>query len=206
MSSPSRLKEESAIVAQVLGGDRNAYALLVDRYSGSLFRYLCRMMGRPEEAEDLAQEAFLRAYLSLASYDDTYRFSTWLFRIGTNLAINRLKAQKRIVSFDQFRRSHDGSIDCEDEGVPDLPDLADSGRPDLAFERAELCRAIRHCLDELPEPYRAVVSLRHLGDLSYAEIADSVGLPLNTVRTRLHRGRERLGECMAAKLPREAMV
>lgn len=196
-------QEESAVIRQVLGGDRNAYALLIDRYNGPLFRYLVRMIGRPEEAEDLAQEAFLRAYLSLASYNDAYRFSTWLFRIATNLALNRIKAQRRIVSLEQFRegRQHD-TVDqpADQQAEPDLPDPDETGRPDLALERTELAQAIRRCLDDLPEAYRAVVGLRHLADLSYLEISDSVGLPLNTVRSRLHRGRERLGECLEERL------
>ena len=197
--SSEQARQETAIVARVLGGDRDAYALLVERYNGSLFRYLVRMTDQPADAEDLAQEAFLRAYLSLASYDPSYRFSTWLFRIATNLAINRIKSASKIVSLDEMRDRREQ----RDEPPPEFADSSIDSRPDLSAERAEVVRMIRRCLQELPPDYRAVVALRHIAELSYNEISDSIGLPLNTVRTRLHRGRERLGECLEARLPKE---
>ena len=197
--SSEQARQETAIVERVLGGERDAYALLVERYNGSLFRYLVRMAGQPAEAEDLAQEAFLRAYLSLASYDPSYRFSTWLFRIATNLAINRIKATSKIVSLEEMRERREQ----RDEAPPELADPCTDSRPDLAAERSEMVRLIQRCLQELPADYRAVVALRHIAELSYNEISDSIGLPLNTVRTRLHRGRERLGQCLKTRLPKE---
>lgn len=189
-------QEETRTIEAILAGDRESYALLVQRYSGPLYRYLLRMLGRPDEAEDAAQEAFLRAYLSLASYDPTYRFSTWLFRIATNLTLNRIKADQRVVSLEMLQ-----------EGAEDIPrefaDRREDCRPELAAERQELCQVVRECLELLPPAYRSVVALRHIADLSYEEIADSMGLPLNTVRSRLHRGRERLGECLSQRLPEE---
>ena len=190
---------ETAIVERVLGGERDAYALLVERYNGPLFRYLSRMTDQPADAEELAQEAFLRAYLSLASYDSSYRFSTWLFRIATNLAINRIKAASKIVSLEEIRLRREQ----RDEPPLELPDLCTDSQPDLAAERAELVRLIQNCIQELPPDYRAVVTLRHIAELSYTEISDTIGLPINTVRTRLHRGRERLGVCLEARLPKE---
>lgn len=197
--SSDQARQETAIIRRVLGGERDAYGLLVERYNGCLFRYLARMTGQPAEAEDLAQEAFLRAYLSLASYDPTYRFSTWLFRIATNLAINRIKASSKIISLDEMRDRREE----RDEAPLELADPCDDSRPDLMAERSEIVRLIQKCLQELPPDYRSVVSLRHIAQLSYNEISDSTGLPLNTVRTRLHRGRERLGECLEARLPKE---
>ena len=194
--SDKQVQEETAAIAAVLAGDADAYALLVQRYSGPLYRYLLRMLGRPDETEDAVQEAFLRAYLSLASYDSSYRFSTWLFRIATNLTLNRIKAEQRVVSLEMLQ-----------EGAEDAPrefaDRRDDCRPELQAERRELCAAVRECLELLPPAYRTVVTLRHVADLSYDEIADSIGLPVNTVRSRLHRGRERLGECLQERLPEE---
>jgi len=197
--SSDQAYQETAIVKRVLGGERDAYALLVERYNTSLFRYLARMVDQPADAEDLAQEAFLRAYLSLASYDPTYRFSTWLFRIATNLAINRIKAASKIVSLDELR---DRRAE-RDEAPIELADASTDGQPACAAERSDMVRLIRQCLRELPPDYRAVVAMRHIAELSYNEISDSTGLPLNTVRTRLHRGRERLGECLETRLPKE---
>lgn len=189
-------REETRIVEAILAGDREAYALLVQRYSGPLYRYLLRMLGRPDEAEDAAQEAFLRAYLSLASYDPSYRFSTWLFRIATNLALNRIKADQRVISLEVLQEG-------PDETRREIADQREDCRPDLYMERQDLGRVVRECLELLPPAYRAVVTLRHIADLSYEEIADSMALPVNTVRSRLHRGRERLGECLSQRLPEE---
>jgi RNA polymerase sigma-70 factor (ECF subfamily) len=195
--SPSeKAQEETTAIERVLDGDKEAYALLVERYTGSLYRYLLRMVRDTDEAEDLVQEAFLRAYLSLASYDPTYRFSTWLFRIACNLALNRIKAQKRVISLESLRREPDAPPVV-------LVDTREKGRPERQVEQRELARLIEECLDQLPPAYRTVVALRHVADLSYAEIALSADLPINTVRSRLHRGRERLGECLRGHLLEE---
>lgn len=189
MLSTQSAQEEKQAIERVLGGDREAYTVLVERYGGPLFRYLLRMLGRHEEAEDVVQEAFLRAYLALASYDPRYRFSTWLFRIATNLALNRLRDERRVISLE--------GLAGDSEGLPlELEDHWDEGRPEAAVEQKELLYRIRECLEELPPAYRLVVALRYVADLSYEEIAEVTGLPLNTVRSRLHRGRERLGECL----------
>jgi RNA polymerase sigma-70 factor (ECF subfamily) len=191
MSLPagSRAEEETALITRILEGESEVYAVLVQRYNGALYRYLLRLVKRIEEAEDLLQEAYLRAYLSLASYDSTYRFSTWLYRIATNLALNRLKAEKRLISLE-------GMSDRLDDAPLELVDERDDCRPEVHTERVEIARQVQRCLEELPDAYRAVMALRYVADLPYAEIAEITGLPLNTVRTRLHRGRERLGECL----------
>jgi RNA polymerase sigma-70 factor (ECF subfamily) len=195
-SSEVQAQEETRVIEAILAGDREAYTLLVQRYSGPLYRYLLRMLRRPDEAEDAVQEAFLRAYLSLASYDPTYRFSTWLFRIATNLTLNRIKAEQRLTSLEMLQE--------RPEGAPrEIADRRDDCRPEPQAERQELCQVVRECLELLPPAYRSVVALRHISDLSYEEIADSMDLPVNTVRSRLHRGRERLGECLAQRLPEE---
>ncbi len=190
------LDEERAAIQRVLEGETESFALLVRRYSGPLFRYLLRMVGRPDEAEDLVQESFLRAYLSLATYNDAYRFSTWLFRIATNLTLNRLKAEQRVVSLEALRARPDSA-------PLELEDGHEDCRPERRAEQAELSQAVQECLESLPEAYRSVLALRYIADLSYEEIADCTGLPLNTVRSRLHRGRERLGECLEQRLPKE---
>jgi RNA polymerase sigma-70 factor (ECF subfamily) len=189
-------QEETTIIVRVLDGDKESYALLMQRYNGPLFRYLLRMVGHHDEAEDLAQEAFLRAYISLASYNAQYRFSTWLFRIATNLALNWLKAKRRVISLDSLQNQ-------PDRAPMEIPDPRDDLHPDRHIEREELALLVKKCLEELPPAYRTVVALRHIVDLSYSEIASSTGIPLNTVRSRLHRGRERLGKCLAQQLPEE---
>ena len=200
MSTPLRSKDkarqETAAIERVLEGDQEAYTLLVQRYSGPLYRYLLNMLGRPAEADDLVQDAFLRAYLSLASYDSHYRFSTWLFRIATNLALNYIKVRRRTVSLEVLQRDPDGP-------PVEFPDPSATAQMHQQAERRELAELIRECIEELPPAYRVVVSLRHIAELSYAEIASSIDLPINTVRSRLHRGRERLGTCLEERVPEE---
>jgi RNA polymerase sigma-70 factor (ECF subfamily) len=191
-----RIVEETSVIVQVLDGDKEAYALLVQRYNGPLFRYLLRMVGQHDEAEDLAQEAFMRAYISLASYNPEYRFSTWLFRIGTNLALNCLKARRRVISLDSLQNQ-------PDRAPIEIADKREDLDPDRHVERKELALLVQQCLEELPPAYRTVVTLRHIAELSYAEISSSTGIPLNTVRSRLHRGRERLGECLTHHMAQE---
>lgn len=192
----ARAQEECAAIEQVLDGDKEAYALLVERYSGSLFRFMMRMVGHPDQAEDLVQEAFLRAYLSLASYNPQYRFSTWLFRIAKNLALNWIKRERRVIRLEAIRSTPDSP-------PVELVNDDQTHDPERHLERAELTELVQECLEALPPAYRVVVTLRHMADLSYAEIAASADLPINTVRSRLHRGRERLGECLEELLPEE---
>ncbi|MBN1483604.1 MAG: sigma-70 family RNA polymerase sigma factor [Chloroflexia bacterium] len=195
-SNSDRAQEERAAIERVLAGDQNAYSLLVERYGGSLYRYVHRMVHDPDEAQDLVQEAFLRAYLSLASYDPTYRFSTWLFRIATNLALNYIKASRRVISLESLTKDQDAP-------PVEFPDTSAAAHPEEQVERCELAELVQKCIEDLPPAYRVVVALRHVAELSYAEIASSADLPLNTVRSRLHRGRERLGECLEEHLPEE---
>ena len=170
---------DAEIVQAVLDGDKNRYARLVDDYGERIINYLARMTGSRYEGEELAQETFVRAYCALGSYKHEYKFSTWLFKVATNLCINHLKKRKRLTQIDDYQ-----------DWV--MPDSRSHANPPQEVQRLELQRLIQEAIKQLPPAYRSVIILRHLHGLSYQEIAEVTDLPMGTVKSRLGRGRSRL--------------
>lgn len=157
--------------------DPQAFSQLVERYQHKIYSFTYHMVGRREDAEDLAQEVFLRAFAALSRFRPGAPFSPWLYKIAANLCINHLK-----------RRRKDSLLDS------DRPDESLLGSPPAYVEDKEERIAVGQALVALPEEYRAVVLLRHGSGLSYEEIAQALDLPLGTVKTRLFRAREKLRE------------
>lgn len=186
-------RTDADIVKVVLEGDKNSYALLVEAYNERIINYLARMTGNRYEAEELAQEAFVRAYVALSSYKPQYKFSTWLFKIATNLCINHLKKRSRLVHMEDYQ-GEDG------QSAWVMPDTRSYRNPAMAAERREMRRQIQEAIDQLPPAYRTVVILRHLQGLSYQEIAEVIDLPIGTVKSRLGRGRSRLVSQLQGKV------
>jgi RNA polymerase sigma-70 factor (ECF subfamily) len=186
-------RSDADVVQAVLEGDKNSYARLVDTYSERIINYLARMTGSRYEAEELAQETFVRAYLALRSYKPQFKFSTWLFKIATNLCINHLKKRKRFTQIDDYQ-------DQEGRSVWVIPDPRSYGNPLLETQSRELQRQIQKAINQLPSAYRTVVILRHVHGLSYQEIVTVTGLPMGTVKSRLGRGRTRLTTCLRGKV------
>lgn len=165
--------------------DQDAFAELVDLYKDKVYQIAYRMTGNAYEAQDVAQEAFLRAYANLESYDESRKFSTWLFRITTNLCIDRLRKKKP-----------DYSLDAEIKGTEGLSGYSQLSSEDIlpeeqvvAFEMQEWVQAE---IAKLPPKYRSAIILRYIEDLSIKEIGEILDLPDNTVKTHIHRGREAL--------------
>ena len=180
-------------IEAVLQGNKNSYALLVNSYSERIINYLARMTGNRWEAEELAQETFVRAYYALRSFDPQYKFSTWLFKIATNLCINHLKRRGRFVNVDDYQ-------DEDGQSTWVMPDTRSRSNPTQEFERHEMQVQIQYAIDQLPAAYRTVVILRYLHDLSYQEIAEVTDLPIGTVKSRLGRGRYRLTELLQGRV------
>ena len=168
-------------------GEAAAFEELVTMYQHRVFGVALRMLGSAAEAQDAAQEAFLRAHRGLAGFRGDAKLSTWLYAITSRLCLNRLASgERRLV-----RR-----------GEETLLRLADEGRqPDAALERSELEAALHRAIAELPEERRIVVVLRDLEGLSYEEIAKVLDLELGTVRSRLHRARADLKDKLERFLP-----
>jgi len=158
----------------------DAYGELVRRYQASVFNVCYRLAGERRLAEDLAQEAFLRAYQRLNTFDLERPFGPWMRRVAANLCLSRLQT------------SPPPTFSLEDEH--DEPAGIEHGDPEAALEQAERARAVREALLSLPPHYRAVIELRHFQDLSYDEIAAALRLPLSDVKSHLFRARKLLAQ------------
>lgn len=172
-------------IEQVLKGDQNAYSDIVNLYQHKLYQICYRMLGNMQEAEDITQEAFIRAYINLHSFDQKRKFTTWLYRIGTNLCIDRLRKKKP-----------DYYLDAEvagTEGLDMYSQIAiEEALPEEQLEQMELQERIQYEISRLPEKYRSVIVLKYIEELSLQEISEILDMPLGTVKTRIHRGREAL--------------
>ena len=182
--SPDAARDH-ALVRSAQGGDQDAFAELVARHEERATRVAWGLVANREDARDLAQEAFLRVFKNLERFDFRHDFTTWLYRIVTNLAIDHLRKKRPVLSTGQLAGA------SGDDEAPVL-DLVDDGAPSPAagLERAETAGQVRACIDALPEHFRSVLLLRELEGLPCKRIADVVGATQVTVRWRLHRGRK----------------
>lgn len=180
---------DASLVARSLEGDLPSFEQLVVRYQNKILGYSARMLSDREEAEDVAQEVFIKAYRSLDSFRGESSFSTWIYRIATNLCIDRLRAKKRRP---QSAYSLDEPFDKEeDKGGRDVPDF--SGEPTRVVEREELRRRVREVVAEMPEKLRSVVIMCDMQGMAYEDIAKVLGCPIGTVKSRLFHARADLG-------------
>ena len=182
------MARERAEIERIVAGAKDDFEVLVQRYQGRVYSLAYRLLGDPQEAEDVAQEAFLKAYRNLGRFRAQSSFYTWIYRITSNLALSRLRylsrrGRGRTESLEQLRAG-------EDQAIFDPPDPAPGPREKL-LER-DLESTLSKALDRLPDAYRVVVVLRDIENKSYEEVAKLSGLPLGTVKSRLHEGRAKL--------------
>ncbi len=182
------MDNDQELVARVLQGDSQAFTELVESYQQAVYNLAYRMLGDAREAEDAAQEAFLRAYQHLSSYDPERSFKTWLLSIVSNYCIDRLR-KRRLIWL---------SIE---EPLPPHPALTSNmPEPEEAFVSKERDTAIQGLLASLAPEYRAAVILRYWYDMSYAEIAEMLGTTESAIKSRLFRARQILaGELRSGK-------
>lgn len=170
-------QNEPELIARVLDGDEDAYAFLIDRYKTGLYHHCFKFMRDEDEAEDIAHEAFIEAYVHLDKYNPQFRFSTWLYKIATNLALMRLR-QRRDVRMDEDELERIAS---------DLPSAED----------AVFYKQIHSAVDKLPIKYRSVVSMYYWQGKSYKEIAMLLGASVGSVKGWMYRAKKQLKEMLS---------
>ena len=178
-------EQEAMIVRKVLQGDVNAFEKLVTEYEKAVYAIAQRMTGNPEDAADMTQETFIKAYNSLGSFRGDSKFSVWLYRIANNVCLDFLRSRSRKPTV---------SLSVEDdEGEETQLDVADESQsPELLLERGLTRDAVRRGLDTLPPDYKQILLLREIQGLSYEEIASALGIDLGTVKSRIFRARKKL--------------
>lgn len=184
---------ENHLARLALKGDQRAFAELVDIYQDKLYHMAYRMLNNRQEAEDVVQDTFLRVYKNLDRYDDTLKFSTWIYRIATNLCIDRLRRRKPTYSLDAESNDYEGL-----DGYSMLP--SDERTPESELVLSDTQRIIHEAIDSLPPKYKSVMILRYIRDLSLQEVGDILGMPVTTIKTRVHRGREFLRKKLEHRL------
>jgi len=173
--------ESDALIERCLQGDQSAWEAVVRQYWRRVFNVAYKFVGRHDEAEDLTQDVFLKVFRSLATFDRRANFQTWLISVSRNLCIDHYRSvRKERETIDRDIRSDDLA-----SASPDVSPLA-------ALERRDLAEQLREALRHLPETLRTAVVMRDMQELSYQEIADRLGLPEGTVKSRINRGRHEL--------------
>lgn len=170
-------QNEPELIARILDGDEDAYASLIDRYKEGLYRHCFKFMHDENEAEDVAHEAFIEAFIHLDRYNSQFRFSTWLYKIATNIALMRLrKQQDRLLYDDELNRV-----------LNDSP-----GNETLA-----LYQELHDAVDDLPDRYRTVVSMHYWQGKSYSDIANQMGTSVGSIKGWMSRAKKILKEVLS---------
>jgi len=175
-------EQEKTWVLQAMDGDAEAFCNLVEAYQKPVYNLAYRLLGNSVEAEDAAQETFIRAYTRLNTYDPTRKFSSWMLSIASHYCIDMLRRRK-------------GNLLSMDE-LPPMVDLSmpHSAQPEQVVIEGQVADQVQSLLDALTPAYRTPVILRYWYDMSYKEIADTMGVTESTIKTRLHRARAKLAE------------
>ena len=183
--------DDSVLIERCLANDQRAFRELIRRYERAVFSLARRMVDDEEEARDIAQEAFIRAFRSLESFERSRPFSSWIFKITSNLCIDHYR-RRRIATV-----SLDAPVDDDPSRHLEVAD--ERPRPDEETARSEEERSMERLVRSLPPAYRVVILLRHRNDLSYEEIASVLDVPLGTVKARLHRAHHLLRRKLEAR-------
>jgi RNA polymerase sigma-70 factor (ECF subfamily) len=182
-------RDDSQLIALSVRGDRRAFGELVRRYQDRLYHAAYRLIGNADDAQDAVQESFLNAYQSLHQFKGDARFFTWLYRIAVNAAISTKRKRRAVLAADFVGR----------QTVTEPQDESEGGRPGAAMERVEDERKLHAALGAMTEEHRAVLVLKEIEGCKYEFIADLLGVPIGTVRSRLHRARLELRDRLSAE-------
>lgn len=180
-------QEDSVLIRKCLEGDEKSFEKLLNRYKGPVFSICLRMVRNRDDAEDISQDVFIRVFNMLDRYNPSFPFSSWLFRITSNLCIDFLRKNKRtVLSIDSPVEGKDGEMLRQFE--------SNEQGPEKRMELKEKMEYLEQSIGTLPERYRIIVIMRHQEHLSYEQISEMLGIPLGTVKARIHRARKMIVE------------
>ena len=181
------------MIQRALGGDQPAYRRLRAKYYDAIYNLVSRMIRNRDEVEDLTQEAFVKTFASLATFNEEFAFSTWMYKIATNNAIDHIR-KKRLLTF-----SIDKPIESDDSDYQfELPDS--SFEPDQELIAHQRTKFLQEAIASLPPKYRQVIMMRHVDEMEYSEISKKLRLPLGTVKAHIFRAREILYRSLKNKM------
>ena len=183
-------QSERKFIERLAQRDERAFNELVELYETRVFRLVLRMLGRRDEAEDMAQEVFVQIFKAVSTFRGDSKLSTWIYRVSVNLCKNRMKylARRHSEGEDELEPVAERTALDEAKGVT----FGDIAQPDRMVEGYQIERVVQQCIAELEPDFREVLILRDLEDLSYEELSEITGLPDGTVKSRLHRARSML--------------
>lgn len=182
--SQTRRDVDADLVARVQRGEKRAFDLLVLKYQRRIMRLLARLLRSPADIEDVTQEAFIKAYRALPQFRGESAFYTWLYRIAINTARNWHVSQSRRP------QTVDGFVNEDGETFEQIDNLTDINTPDAVLASKQVAATINAAIDELPDELRVAILLREIEGMSYEDIAQSMGCPIGTVRSRIFRARD----------------
>ncbi|MGG3885638.1 RNA polymerase sigma factor [Brevibacillus panacihumi] len=174
------MEEDQQWVSLALNGNTQAYAQLIAKYKNKVYAIVYRMVHQTQDAQDITQECFIKAYQYLYSYDSSRKFSSWLYRIAINHCL-KVKERNKHKQADPYAHLEDVS-------------LPNPVHPETIYLKKESANELRHLINQLPDMYKMILLLRYIHELSYQEMSDLLDIPLNTVQVRLHRAKQKLRE------------
>jgi RNA polymerase sigma-70 factor, ECF subfamily len=197
-SSSVKRQEEQLLVDRCRRGDRESFAQLMRLHEKQIYNFTYRMLGSEGEAEDLTQDIFIAAFQGIRSFRGEAKFSTWLYRIALNQARNRIKYLSRRNFFARQRKRADYRVNTVSESPEGLPDSAPT--PEQWTMTKDLVVQVQECLNQIPPQARQILVLRDIQGFSYDELSEMLSLKPGTVKSRLHRARAAMRECLSEKL------
>jgi RNA polymerase sigma-70 factor (ECF subfamily) len=178
-------KEDFIVISRALKGDQNAYTELLKKYKGAIYSFIFKMIPEKEDAEDMVQETFIKAFSALPTFNNEFAFSTWLFKIASNNCIDYMRKKRlKTYSINKPIESKDGFV------IQDLPDPLIN--PEMEYIESERLSNIESAIQKLPKKYRSIIIMRHKEEKSYEEISAELNIPIGTVKARIFRAREKL--------------
>ncbi len=184
---------EKALLEKAKNGDLAAFEKLIESYQKKVYNIVYRMIGNPDDASELTQEVFIRVFRSIRNFKEESQFSTWIYKIATNICLDELRKQKKhkVISLDEEIKSDEGEMKRQIED--------NKPQPDIIAEKNELKKTVRNAILSLPDEYRVVIIMRDIKGLSYDEIAQITKCPEGTVKSRINRARKALRTILCSK-------